>query len=104
MKTGNNVPAANDSSPRVRVRDDSQLRDIEDLVARLQLVTRQLASPVKPVTAAMPMVSAMPVTPAMPKVSAMPVTPANPMVPAMPVVPARSASTSATGETEGAAD
>lgn len=45
MKTGNNVPAAPDRhGARVRVRDDSQrqLRDIEELVAKLQVVTRQL--------------------------------------------------------------
>lgn len=50
MKTGNSVPAANDRhGVRVRVRDDSQqqLRDIEELVAKLQVVTEQLQSPVK---------------------------------------------------------
>jgi hypothetical protein len=51
MKTGNSVPAANDRhGVRVRVRDDSQqqLRDIEELVAKLQVVTEQLQSPVRP--------------------------------------------------------
>ena len=50
MKTGNSVPAANDRHG-VRVRDDSQLRDIEELVAKLQLVTKQLALPAKPASA-----------------------------------------------------
>ena len=51
MKTGNSVPAANHRHAiRARVRDDSQqqLRDIEELVAKLQLVTRQLQYPVRP--------------------------------------------------------
>jgi hypothetical protein len=51
MKTGNSVPAANDRhGVRVRVRDDSQrqLRDIEELVAKLQDVTEQLQTPVRP--------------------------------------------------------
>jgi hypothetical protein len=51
MKTGNSVPAANDRHHGVRVRDDSQLRDIEELVAKLQLVTKQLARPATPVRA-----------------------------------------------------
>jgi hypothetical protein len=45
MKTGNSVPAANDRYDDVRARDDSQLRDIEELVAKLQLVTKQLSFP-----------------------------------------------------------
>jgi hypothetical protein len=45
MKTGNSVPAANDHQHGARVRDDSQLRDIEELVAKLQLVTKQLSFP-----------------------------------------------------------
>lgn len=51
MKTGNSVPAAHHRhTVRARVRDDSQrqLRDIEELVAKLQLVTRQLQFPVRP--------------------------------------------------------
>lgn len=47
MKTGNSVPAANDRIHDARVRDDSQLRDIEELVAKLQLVTRQLSFPAR---------------------------------------------------------
>jgi hypothetical protein len=43
MTTGNAMPAGSDGLRGARVRDDSQLRDIEDLVARLQLVTRQLS-------------------------------------------------------------
>jgi hypothetical protein len=46
MKTGNSVPAANDRHG-ARVRDDSQLRNIEELVAKLQVVTKQLQFPVK---------------------------------------------------------
>ncbi|HWG00600.1 MAG TPA: hypothetical protein VG164_01970 [Trebonia sp.] len=45
MKTGNSMPAANDRHFDARVRNDSQLRDIEDLVAKLQLVTKQLSFP-----------------------------------------------------------
>jgi hypothetical protein len=45
MKTGNSMPAANDRHSDARVRDDSQLRDIEELVAKLQLVTKQLSLP-----------------------------------------------------------
>lgn len=52
MKTGNSVPAANDRHHDARVRDDTQLRDIEELVAKLQLVTKQLSFPVR--TAAAP--------------------------------------------------
>lgn len=46
MKTGNSVPAAH-VRHGVRVRDDSQrqLRDIEELVAKLQVVTKQLQHP-----------------------------------------------------------
>jgi hypothetical protein len=48
-KTGNSVPAASSRHPgiRARVRDESQrqLGEIEELVARLQLVTQQLQLP-----------------------------------------------------------
>lgn len=50
MKTGNSVPAANDRHG-VHVRDDSQLRNIEELVAKLQLVTKQLQHPVRSASA-----------------------------------------------------
>jgi hypothetical protein len=46
MKTGNSVPAANDRHG-ARVRDDSQLRNIEELVAKLQVVTKQLQFPAR---------------------------------------------------------
>jgi hypothetical protein len=46
MKTGNSLPAANDRHG-VRFRDDSQLKDIEELVAKLQLVTKQLSYPAR---------------------------------------------------------
>jgi hypothetical protein len=48
MKTGNGVPAATDRQEAGHVRDDSQLRDIEDLIAKLEVVTKQLAFPVRP--------------------------------------------------------
>jgi hypothetical protein len=46
MKTGNSLPAPNDRHG-VRFRDDSQLKDIEELVAKLQLVTKQLSFPAR---------------------------------------------------------
>jgi hypothetical protein len=53
MISGNGVPAASDRDEGVRTRDDSQqLRDIQDLIARLEVVNRQLAFPVR--AAAMP--------------------------------------------------
>lgn len=46
MTTGNGVPTATGSSEDTFVRDGSKtLRDIEDLVAKLQIVTKQLALP-----------------------------------------------------------
>jgi hypothetical protein len=48
MKTGNGVPAATDRQEAGHVRDDSQLRDIEDLIAKLEVVTKQLAFPTRP--------------------------------------------------------
>lgn len=51
MKTGNSAPTATDRDHGAPVRDDSQLRDIEELVAKLQLVTRQLSFPVRPAPA-----------------------------------------------------
>ena len=48
MISGNRVPAASDRDKDVRVRDDSQqLRDIQDLIARLELVNRQLSVPAR---------------------------------------------------------
>jgi hypothetical protein len=47
MKTGNGVPAATDRQEAGHVRDDSQLRDIEDLIAKLEVVTKQLAFPAR---------------------------------------------------------
>jgi hypothetical protein len=53
MISGNGVPAASDRDEGVRTRDDSQqLRDIQDLIARLEVVNKQLALPVR--TASMP--------------------------------------------------
>jgi hypothetical protein len=48
MKTGNGVPAATDRQEAGHVRDDSQLRNIEDLIAKLEVVTKQLALPARP--------------------------------------------------------
>jgi hypothetical protein len=48
MKTGNGVPAATDRQEAGHVRDDSQLRDIEDLIAKLEVVSKQLESPARP--------------------------------------------------------
>jgi hypothetical protein len=46
MTTGNGVPTAADNSADTFTSDRSRnLRDIEDLVAKLQIVTKQLAVP-----------------------------------------------------------
>jgi hypothetical protein len=48
MISGNGVPAASERDEGVRVRDDSQqLRDIQDLIAKLEVVNRQLSVPVR---------------------------------------------------------
>jgi hypothetical protein len=47
MKTGNGLPAATDRQEAGHVRDDSQLRNIEDLIAKLEVVTKQLALPAR---------------------------------------------------------
>jgi hypothetical protein len=48
MISGNGVPAASERDEGVRVRDDSQqLRDIQDLIARLEVVNRQLSVPAR---------------------------------------------------------
>ena len=58
MTTGNGMPPASDNGEDIRTRDggDSrdggrQLRDIEELVAKLQLITRQLEFPARAVSA-----------------------------------------------------
>jgi hypothetical protein len=51
MKTGNGLPAATDRQEAGHVRDDSQLRNIEDIIAKLEVVTRQLALPARPMPA-----------------------------------------------------
>lgn len=48
MKTGNGVPAATDRQEAGHVRDNSQLKDIEDLIAKLEVVTKQLEFPARP--------------------------------------------------------
>jgi hypothetical protein len=46
MTTGNGVPTATDSGRDIGVPDGSrQLRDIEELVAKLRIVTKQLELP-----------------------------------------------------------
>lgn len=48
MKTGNGLPAATAHGPGMPLRDGGkQLRDIEELVAKLRVVTKQLAFPVR---------------------------------------------------------
>lgn len=47
MKPGNGVPTASDRHRGLEGRDDRHLRNIEDLVAKLQRVSRQLAFPVR---------------------------------------------------------
>jgi hypothetical protein len=51
MISRNGVPAATQRDKGARVRDDRQLRDIQDLIAKLELVNRQLAFPVRKVRA-----------------------------------------------------
>ena len=45
MISGNGVPAASDHDDGTPVRDDRQLRDIQDLIAKLEQINRQLSSP-----------------------------------------------------------
>lgn len=47
MISRNGVPAATEHDKGTRVRDDRQLRDIQDLIAKLELVNRQLSFPVR---------------------------------------------------------
>lgn len=47
MISRNGVPAATEHDRGTRVRDDRQLRDIQDLIAKLERVNRQLSSPVR---------------------------------------------------------
>ena len=46
MISGNGVPAANDRDEGTPVRD-RQLRDIQDLIAKLEQINRQLSSPMR---------------------------------------------------------
>jgi hypothetical protein len=48
MKTGNGVPTATDRQETGHIRDDSQLRDIEELIAKLEVISKQLAFPTRP--------------------------------------------------------
>ena len=45
MISGNGVPAASESDEGTPVRDDRQLRDIQDLIAKLEQINRQLSGP-----------------------------------------------------------
>ena len=47
MTSGNGVPAASDRDEGTRVRDDRQLRDIQDLIAKLEQLNRQLSRPIR---------------------------------------------------------
>jgi hypothetical protein len=47
MISGNGVPAASDRDEGTPVRDDRQLRDIQDLIAKLEQLNRQLSSPMR---------------------------------------------------------
>lgn len=47
MISGNGVPAASDRDDGTRVRDDRQLRDIQDLIAKLEQLNRQLSRPIR---------------------------------------------------------
>jgi hypothetical protein len=53
MQTGDSLPAAHDRRS-ARSHDDSQLRYIEELVARLRLVNMHLSHPVRPEPARSP--------------------------------------------------
>ena len=53
MTTGNGVPTATDSGDAIGIPDGSrQLRDIEELVAKLRIVTKQLELPLRSMPAA----------------------------------------------------
>jgi hypothetical protein len=52
MISGNGVPAASQRKEGIRVRDDRQLRDIQDLIAKLEDLNRQLSYPVRTIAAA----------------------------------------------------
>jgi hypothetical protein len=55
MTTGNGVPTATDSGQDMYVRNGSRhLRDIEDLVDKLRIVTKQLAIPARTMPAQRP--------------------------------------------------
>ena len=51
MISRNGVPAATQRDEGARVRDDRQLRDIQDLIAKLEVVNRQLSFPVRKIRA-----------------------------------------------------
>jgi hypothetical protein len=50
MISGNGVPAASDRDEGA-TRDSQQLRDIKDLIAKLEIVNRQLSSPARAMSA-----------------------------------------------------
>lgn len=52
MISGNGVPAASPRDEGIRVRDDRPLRDIQDLIAKLEDLNRQLSTPVRTIPAA----------------------------------------------------
>jgi hypothetical protein len=52
MISGNGVPVASHRDEGIRVRDDRPLRDIQDLIAKLEDLNRQLSAPVRTIPAA----------------------------------------------------
>jgi hypothetical protein len=50
MTSGNGVPTASDRDEDVTL-DSQQLRDIEDLIAKLEVVNRQLSFPARAMSA-----------------------------------------------------
>ncbi len=47
MISGNGVPAASDCDEGVEMRDSQQVRDIQNLIAKLEVVNKQLSFPVR---------------------------------------------------------
>jgi hypothetical protein len=67
MTSGNGVPAASDRDEGTPVRDDRQLRDIQDLIAKLEQLNRQLSSPMRKLRTVRTAGSTTPAGPAIPE-------------------------------------
>jgi hypothetical protein len=52
MISGNGVPVASHRDEGIRVRDDRPLRDIQDLIAKLEDLNKKLSTPVRTIPAA----------------------------------------------------